>query len=643
MDKTIDLDFETYSECDIQVAGSFRYSEDPTTEILIVGYSINGSDPIGVDVTDPGSLDKLAPLFDAVAKGYRVVAHNATFERNIWEKVSRFPVTPRPDQWDCTAARARFLSLPGSLDGAAAALKLEARKDSRGMDLINLFSKPGKKGRVFPRDNPTAFREFIDYCRQDVRVEMQLDDLLPPLPAIERKAFLVDYKINETGIPVNVTAMEHAIDFVAEVSETLTKRASEIAGCRPTQRVKTMDFLESRGFKLPNLQASTVEALAQTPDLPADIHELLHSRVEVSRAGTKKLISIRDRISQDGRVRGAFLFSAASTRRWSSRGVQLHNLQKPRKGLNADRVVDLMEGGKFAEMMEYSKTPLTDIAQSIRFFFETRQTFGVVDYASVEPRGEAWLAGEQWILDAYHAGQDLYKLMASRVFSIPVESVNPDQRFLGKQLVLGAGYGMGPDRFVGSCSDAGAEVSLSQAKKAIYGYRESVPAIAKFWRESEACSIKAVKYWVNVKYEKLTFRPVVLKNGMKFLFVDMPSGTLAYANPHIGKETWNGQTRDTFRFYTTLGSSFISTDCFGGLLVENYTQALTRDILRDGLIALDDAGFKIPGHVHDEAIVEGDLTESDLEQQADLMCKSSPWATGFPIKSEGFLSKRYRK
>jgi len=640
---TIDLDFETYSESDITVAGSFRYSEDPSTEVLITGYSIDGADPIGVDMTRPDAFEKLVPLFDAVKRGYRIVAHNATFERNIWENVSRFPVTPKPDQWDCTAARARFLSLPGSLDGAAAALKLEVRKDSRGQDLINLFSKPGKKGRVFPKDNPSAFREFIDYCRQDVRVEMQLDAILPPLPPVEKKAFLVDFKINETGIPVNVGAMERAIDFVAEVSETLTKRASEIAGCRPTQREKTLAFLESRGFKLPNLQASTVEALAQTPDLPPDIHELLHSRIEVSRAGTKKLIAIKDRISEDGRVRGAFLYSAASTRRWSSRGVQLHNLQKPRKGLDADKIVDLMGQGKFAEMMEYSKTPLTDIAQSIRYFFETSQTFGVVDYASVEPRGEAWLAGEQWILDAYHAGQDLYKLMASRVFGVAVEAVSPDQRFLGKQLVLGAGYGMGPDRFVGSCADNGADVTLAQAKKAIYGYRESVPAIVKFWRESEACSIKAVKYWVTVKYGKLIFRPGTLSNGMKFLFVDMPSGTLAYANPHIGKETWNGQTRDTFRFYTTLGSSFVSTDCFGGLLVENYTQALTRDILRDGLIALDDAGFKIPGHVHDEGIVEGDLTEADLEHQAHLMCNSSPWATGFPIKSEGYLSKRYRK
>ena len=636
------IDFETYSEADLKEVGSFRYAEDPTTEALILAYSDGHTDPIGVDLSLPDHLERLAPLFDAIQRGEQICAHNVTFERNIWTKACSFPVTPKPAQWDCTAARARLLALPGSLAGAASALGVDINKDERGAELINVFSKPGKKGRTRPCERPDLFQLFIDYCRQDVRVEIELAKILPPIPDCEREAFLLDYTINDRGMPVNMDNVDKAIRFVEEYSEVVLKRAVEIAGCRPSQREKTMVYLKTRGFALDNLQAGTVEALLKTT-LPDDIRELLESRIELSRAGTKKLVTIKSSVSADGRIRGGFLYSAASTRRWSSTGVQMHNLQKPDKIVNTGVVLDLIDSDDKDSLSLIFPRPLTAVAQSIRGFFESKQHLLVADYASVEPRGLAWSAGEEWLLQAYHRKEDAYKIMAGKVFNIAPESVDDVKRFIGKQLVLGCGYGMGAPRFVESCAKWGVHIPDVLSEQSVAGYRASVPHVTKFWYEVETTAIKATKYWKTIKLGRFTFRPVKLSNKYKILYIDMPSGSIAFPNPSVGEYDWYGSTKEKFEFWTPLGSGFVKTDTFGGSLVENIIQALTRDILRDGMVAANNAGFTVIGHCHDEAIAEGDDNKEDLKEFERLLCTSSPWADNFPIMTEGYIAKRYRK
>src|SRR5690606_23889820 len=595
------------------------------------------------DLTRPDAFEKLTPLFDAVERGETISAHNVQFERLIWTKVCKFPVTPRPHQWDCTAARARMIALPGSLEGAAGALGLEFRKDPRGLELINLFSKPDRNGRRrLPADYPAEFRAFMEYCRQDVRVEMALDRVLPPLPPVEKEAFLLDYKINDRGLPVNMDLVKKAAAFVDEYSAELLRRAEEIAGCRPSQREKTLDYLRSRGFDLPNLQAATVEALAAQPGVPQDIVELMEYRIELSRAGTKKLKAIQNTVSADGRIRGGFLFSAASTRRWSSTGVQLHNLQKPSGETNPEVALSLLEDDPNDLRIMFSR-PLSVIAESIRGFFESPEYFLIADYSSVEPRGLAWMVNEEWLLDAYRKKQDVYKVMAGRLYGIPPSQVNDSQRFMGKQLVLGCGYGMGATRFRETVAKFGRQLTEEEAQEAVQGYRQSVPQITKFWKDIERACIRAVRDWRTIHLGRLVIRPDTLANGFRILFIDMPSGSIAYPNPSLGSEEWNGQIRDTFEFYTPLGSGWVKTDTFGGSLTENIIQALTRDILRDGMIAADKAGFRIVGNVHDEVIAEGDNNPDDLRELERIVCESSPGAEGLPLAAEGYIAKRYRK
>jgi DNA polymerase len=425
-------------------------------------------------------------------------------------------------------------------------------------------------------------------------------------------------------------------------SNELLCRSLEISGYRPTQRERTLEYLESRGFPLSNLQASTVEWLAGQPDLPADLVELLDYRIELSRAGTKKLKAIKACASPDGRIRGGFLFSAASTRRWSSTGVQLHNLQKPEGECNAEVVADLLELDPDALRLLFQR-PLSVLAQSIRSFFESEETLLVADYASVEPRGLAWIAGEEWLLEAYRNDQDAYKIAAGRVYGVNPSNVTPSQRFTGKQLILGCGYGMGPPKFQDTCARYGGILTEEEAEKAVYGYRGSVPEIVRFWRKINSACIKATRTWKEVAVGRLTVRPATLANGFPVIYVDMPSGSICYPNPSLGTEIWNGEEMSTFEFYTPLGSSWIKTDTFGGSLTENIIQALTRDVLRDGLLGADKAGFKLVGHVHDEAIAEGADNANDLAEFERVLCESSEWADGFPIKAEGYLSKRYRK
>jgi DNA polymerase len=641
------LDWETYSEADIRTVGAFRYAEDPSTEILIAGWSIEDEEPEVVDMTQPDALDRLDRLFSFISRGARIGAHNAQFEWVIWQMVGmrlhKFPVMPKPEQWDCTAARARMIAIPGSLDGAAMALGLDVRKDARGSELIKIFSKPDKrKGRCFPADRPDDFKDFMSYCGQDIVVERGLDDVLPPLTPVEAEAFILDYKINAAGMPVNMDRVNAADAFVDEYSEELLSRSIKISGYRPTQRERTLEYLESRGFLIPNLQASTVEELAKRPDLPTDLVDLMDCRIELSRAGTKKLKSIKACVSSDGRIRGGFLFSAASTRRWSSVNVQMHNLSKPEGEANPDVALALMDGDP-NDLKLFFNRPLSVLAQSIRGFFESPQQLKVADYASIEPRGLAWSAQEQWLLEAFQKGEDAYKIAAGRVYGKAPLAINASERFVGKQIVLGCGYGMGPDKFIATCLKFGRLLTIEEAEKAVYGYRNSVPQITSFWRSIERACIKATRTWKNVQVGRFTVRPATLANGFQLLYIDMPGGSIAYPKPSLGAEEWNGELRSTFEFWTPLGSSWVKTDTFGGSLVENIIQALTRDILRDGMIAADKAGHKIIGHAHDEAIGEGDTNPADLADFEHHLCSSSPWADGLPIKTEGYISRVYKK
>jgi len=646
----VHIDFETFSEADLPSVGALRYAEDASTEALILGFRIDRSAPvIGVDLTKKGYERKLEPLFNAIQAGEKVIAHNSQFERAVWEKSKTCRHWPRvkPGQWDCTSARASALSLPSSLALSSYSLGLPVSKDTNGKALIMKFSKPQRDGsRIRSGDDPEAFTQFIQYCEQDVVVEEALDDVLPMLNGRERRIFQLDYKINNAGIPLDIALIRKAIEFVQETSRELNRAARKITGgINPTQRDKLLSWLDENGAPLDTLQAAEVERAIANPRTPENVRKLLAMRIEASRAGVKKLQTMLNCASADGRVRGAFWYHSASTGRWGSQRVQFHNLAKPDPAYPQDEVLDLLERDGLDLMYD---RPLTAVSKSIRGFIrapEGRKLL-IADYSAVEAVALAWLAGEEWLVTLFRKKGDAYKAMASNIFGIPVSEIDDSQRFFGKQTVLGAGYSMWVPKFMMTCAKFGVKVSEELATKAITGYRTSVPNIVRCWKLVENAALQAVLTGRLVKlYDgRLLFQVETLSNGFDVLFITLPSGRrLAYPQPRVeNKEKW-GKMVPTLIFKTMYRSLWVDEETYGGKLVENIIQGMCRDMLAQGMLNADAEGLDVVLHVHDEVGSEIDEGAYGVEEFEALVCKQPGWAKGLPLSAKGQVLDRYAK
>lgn len=650
------IDFETFSEVDLSSMGAFRYAEHASTEALILSYSLGRkSEVVGVDLTriDQGKeFRKLEPLFRAIEDGVKVVAHNAHFERRIWEKVcrKRWPNFPkvRPSQWVCTSARAGALSLPRALDMVAKVLGLGETKDPEGQKLIQTFSKPVRGNRILPSDQPEAFKRFIQYGRQDIVVEREVDRLLPMLTDFEQAMFALDYKINDYGIPVDVPLIKKAIEFIEEHSKRLERFAVKTMGCRPSQRERCMEWLNEQGYDFPNLQATTVEAAIADPATTGIVRRLLESRIELSRAGTKKLKTMLQCVSEDGRIRGAFWFLAATTGRWGSNGVQFHNLQKPDKDFPQAETLRLLE---LDGLDLYYDRPLTAIAKAIRGFIKAPEgrKLLIADYNAIEARGLAWTADERWLLRLFRNGGDPYTRMASKIYKKPEPSIDKEsiERFLGKQTILGGGYGMGAPKFKATCERFGQPVSERDAQRAIRGYRKEVPMIVASWGETERAALRALVSGKRISFckDKLSFEVGELKNGFELLYCNLPSGRrIAYPKPRTAHVKKWGSVRPTLIFKTWFRGSWRDEETYGGKEVENYIQALCRDLTAEGMESVDREGLPVILHVHDEIGSEVDIDDPiEISEYEKLVCQVRPWAKTLPIKAGGKVLQRYEK
>jgi len=647
------VDFETFSKADLPSVGAFRYAEDASTEALILSYSLGDNQaPVVVDLTKNSEAErrKLEPLFDAVRSGQELCAHNSQFERVIWEKVCAtrqgFPVTPKSSQWDCTAARAAAISIPRSLEGAGAALKLKSIKDPHGKALINLFAKPQRKGdRVRPADRPDEWRRFMEYCQQDVVVEQELDRILPKLNHTERRVFRVDYKVNDLGIPIDVPLIHKALDFIDETSKRLVKQAKEITGVKPSQRDRLLEWLQEEGTGMATLQAAEVERVLKRKTLDPKVRQILEARLEISRAGTKKIQTMLDCKSADDRVRGAFWFHSATTGRWGSDRVQFHNMAKPSEVYPQEDVISLLESDGLDLMYD---RPLSAIAYAVRGFIKAPEgrEFLIADYNAIEPRGLAWLVDEDFLLDQYKTGRDPYKAVASRLFHVRYEDVTDAQRFFGKQTVLGANYNMGAKKFMMTCAKYGVLISEEEADEMIKAYRKTVPKIVQFWKDVERAALKAVLTGKPVTLAKgrITFMMQTLKSGFDVLFCILPSGRrMTYPQPRIENIEKFGKLMPTLVFKTSHHRMWVDEETYGGKITENIIQAMCRDNLADGMVSCESAGLPVLLHVHDEIGCEVDAGKGDVEAFEQIVCRPREWASTIPMKAEGKRLKRYAK
>jgi DNA polymerase len=647
------LDFETFSEIDIRKVGAHRYARHPSTEVLIACYLLPGMDE--VEVWLPRQEAPPARLMSWVRQGGKVGAHNAAFERSVWRWALRrmHPSVPeiKDNQWVCTAAKAAASGLPRSLEKALKAAGLEVEKDLEGGKLIKVFCGPRKptkadaRTRILPEQD-ARFQRFIEYCQQDVRGEVALDEALPDLIPRQRRMFLLDMAMNDRGLPIDIPLVRKALKVVKSLEEDIGRRVSALTGgLKATQVAKMIEMFAERGLDIANMQKNTIEEALKDSKLDTGTRALLELRVEAGKASTKKLISMMACADPDDWVvQGGFLYHGAHTGRYAGRLVQPHNfIRGMLKDHQRDMVFALLEY-EDAELFTllYDK-PIDVISQCMRGFIRAPAGYelAVVDYTAIEARILAWVAGEETILAAYRKGLDVYKVMAVTLFRLKdVSEVSDEQRRIAKNLVLGCGYQLGGVKFVDYCANAGVIITEEFAKSAVATYRKGVPAIVASWKTVENLVAMAIRHPGTV-YQGLTCKFYMSSH---WLCIELPSGRsirYPYARA-VPVERW-GKPAYEISFRTEIKGQFVREKTYGGKLIENIVQGIAFDVMQEGMLSAETNGYPVIGTVHDEALTLRKVGTSNIKELEALVCNVPAWSKGMPLAAKGFICERYKK
>lgn len=650
--KNISIDIETFSSVDLGKCGVYKYAESPDFEILLFGYSVDGGPVQVVDLASGEQIpcEILAALMDSKIQKW---AFNAQFERICLSRyLSDLGVAIgtgngylNPDSWFCSMVWSATLGLPLSLEGVGAVLGLEKQKLTEGKTLIRYFCIPcsptktnGGRARNYPTDDPEKWKKFKVYNLRDVETEMGIQSKLSRFP-VSGSIWLeyhLDQVINDRGIGVDMPFVHSAIDLDGISRELLTNELQKKTGLEnPNSVMQMKEWLSQNGLETDTLGKKAVEQLIK--ESPEDLAEVLKLRQQLAKSSVKKYTAILNAVCRDSRVRGMFQFYGANrTGRFAGRLVQLQNLpQNHMSDLEAAR--GLIKVGNYeAVSLLYDNIP-DALSQLIRTAFvpQNGNKFIVSDFSAIEARVLAWLAGEQWRIDVFEQGKDIYCSSASQMFGVPVEKhgINGHLRQKGKIAELALGYGGS----VGALKAMGAlEMGLSEdeLQPLVNAWRNTNPAITDLWWEVDRCVKETVKYRVPTKTHGIRFS---YESG--FLFITLPSGRrLAYVKPRIGKNQFGSESVT----YEGVGGTkkWERLESYGPKFVENITQAIARDILMYSMKTLE--GYAITAHVHDELIIECPK-ETDLDYICKQMGKTPPWADGLVLRADGYECEFYKK
>ena len=631
------IDFETASLVDLNECGGARYSADPSTRIICTGYAL---DLEPVIIQEDGFMPDIFEEY--IEKGHIFCAHNAMFELMIW---NRF--WGKAPKFKCTMAKASSCGAPRSLERAAKALQLGFEKDINGTRLINKFSKPNRHGGFdLPKDFTADAREFYEYCRKDIEVTRAIDERLPDISEDEQKIYELTTKINLRGLAIDLE-FTRAAEFIADgLGVKAVKRLAEltdgtILSISQVERIK--NYLNTNfNLTLPDLTADTLEGLKDVV-MPEKAREIINIRMQNSLSSVKKFHRINES-AQDGRVKDFLVYHGALTGRWSSKTVQFQNLPKGNSSETAVSLVKSRDVDAFAMLYDSPMTTISDLIRGAIVAPEGKKLL-VADYASIEARVVLWLAGQKDAVQLLETGQDIYIDMAKKIFRNPnLTKADTQARQLGKRAILGAGYGMGPDKFKATCEKYGIMVNDDLAKQAIYSYRNSYTHVPALWAALERAAMGAMQ---KPHYRFTVLNKVSYVYHAPFLFCYLPSGRrLCYGMPVL--EARGGTWGDALSlFYFTVDSqtqNFKKTNTYGGKLTENVVQALARDIMAGAMLTLEANNYPVVLSVHDEIICEvPDTNDFTIEEMIKTMVVLPPWAEGCPIGAEGWEGKRYKK
>lgn len=654
--KELHLDLETRSSVDIGKGGVYKYASSPDFDILLLGYSI---DEKGVEVIDLASGEAVPEeVLRAIASDDVVKwAHNASFERvalSYWLRRHRpdlfvgYGIDGDPTQnyldpasWRCTMVLSAYNGLPLSLDKVGAVLGFEEQKLKEGRDLIRYFCTPSRtecRDWNLPEHAPDRWKTFIAYNRRDVEVEMQIHKRLRnyPVPDSVWEEYRLSEEINDRGIRIDHQLVEQAVRIDELTKASLMDEMRKRTGLdNPNSVSQLKDYLSDNGMKVDSLGKKEVAAMMK--NAPDDLAEVLSLRLQLAKSSVRKYTAMLASACEDDRCHGMFQFYGGSrTGRFAGRIVQLQNLHRNEMP-DLEQARELVRRGDYdALAMLYDSVPEV-LAELVRTAFIPAEgfKFAVADFSAIEARVLSYLAGEQWRMDVFHNGRDIYCESASRMFNCVVEKhgQNAHLRQKGKisELALGYGGSVGALKAMGAL-DMG--LTEEELQPLVTMWRGANPRIVQYWWDVDNAVKKAIKRKVPTQVGCVGFEA---RNGM--LFVSLPSGRrLSYVKPQIGENRFGGES---VTYYGLDGNKHWSRiESYGPKFCENITQAISRDILCHAMRTL--SYCRIVGHVHDELIIEVSQGVS-LDAICEQMGRTPPWLPGIELKADGYECAFYMK
>jgi DNA polymerase bacteriophage-type len=452
-------DVETRSQAVLKVVGAQRYAADPSTEVLCIAYAAD-DDP--VQLWRPGDPTPTEFILAAQNHNWIVAAHNDAFETTIEKQMMTprygWPVIPI-DRHRCTQAMCLALGLPARLSAAADALELSHRKDAAGERLMHQISKPRRAHKDENSDGVYWFEDqqrldrLYGYCAQDVKVERELFNRLPPLSATEQAIWQLSHQINFRGFHIDRAFAKAAHKIAEQAAPEIDQEIQEITGGDITsinQVARLTAWLRDHGCAFESLDRKAIERqLAKGKDeLPAPVRRVLELRLGGAQAATKKIDALLARAGDDDRIRGAFRYHGAGTGRWAGEGFQAQNLKRPVVD-DLDAAIAAVATGDYQHVKELYPKPLAVVGDCSRSMICAAPDHVLIgaDFSSIESRVLAWVADEQWKLDSYRRfdathdpSDEPYRVTAGKIFHAQPGNITKEQRNVGKTCDLAFGY-----------------------------------------------------------------------------------------------------------------------------------------------------------------------------------------------------------
>lgn len=698
--------------------GTAVYAQHPTTEIISLAYDLKQG--AGPQLWIPGAPPP-EDLLRYILAGGIIEAHRAIFEYFVWNEVGcrlhgwpRLPVA----QLRCSMGKARAFALPGKLEKAAEVIRSLILKDKEGDRLIKKFSIPrsptkrDRRLRIHPSEDIKDATKFYSYNVTDIKAEAALSERCPDLQPEEQEFFAATLQMNIRGIGVDRESIEACIDIIEQALETYSAEINKLTGgvvSDTTQVERLKGWLHSQGMHVDSLDSDALESLLERDFLSGNVKRVLQLRKAAGYAAVKKVYAMRRMLSEGDRLCDLYEFHGARTGRDTGRAVQPTNLVKdgvllkwcgdamcgrpygahlrtcPWCNANdiystqsdwnwraCDHVLDVVKTRRLDYVRHYFGDPLRAISGCIRGLFCAAPGHDLIssDYSAIEAVVTAVLADEQWRIDAFARGEDIYYQGAAGVTGRTYEEYinyakqhgekHPDRQKIGKPAELSCGFG----GWIGAWRkfDDSDNFTDDEVKKNILAWRNASPHIVEMW----GGQVRG-KPWAPERYELYGFEGAAIRaiqnpgtcyetHGIGFgvtegkLFVRLPSGRfLTYHNPRLRDSTrWDGQLKIVFNGWNSNPQNgpvgWIEMETYGGKLTENIVQATARDVLRFAIINLERAGYPVVLRTYDEVACEVPENFGSIEELESIMNTMPPWAQGWPIVAKGgWRGKRYRK